>query len=207
MNAGQIVRRRPSPRPRYAIFAIITDDRGRVLVFQDTNPSSTTTHRRFKFPGGGFEKKDATLAHTVKREVQEETGLTVDLQPPFLWMAEQHIPALLPGYPESSEYKVFVHARVTGGILAPRAGKNYARLGFENPLDILSGKRALKSWHAGALRAFQAHLKTPHPMAPVLPIFESHISLPVLQDYAPKPKVYRVKPQATKRKRATVKGA
>jgi 8-oxo-dGTP pyrophosphatase MutT (NUDIX family) len=63
----------PLVQRRVAACAVVFDDRGRVLLHQRTD------NGQWSLPGGAIEP-DETAAAACVREVQEETGLTVEVR-------------------------------------------------------------------------------------------------------------------------------
>jgi 8-oxo-dGTP pyrophosphatase MutT (NUDIX family) len=70
----------PEARPvrhRRAARVLVVDDRGRILLFRDSDPGLPGRHWWIT-PGGGVEEGESDLQAAV-REVHEETGLVTDL--------------------------------------------------------------------------------------------------------------------------------
>ncbi len=62
-------------RTRRAVRVVLTDDAGRVLLFEDSDPGVPGS-RWWMTPGGGIDPGE-TLAQTAVRELAEETGLVL----------------------------------------------------------------------------------------------------------------------------------
>ncbi|MEO5832971.1 MAG: NUDIX domain-containing protein [Nakamurella sp.] len=72
----------PADRPRKtrrAVRVILSDEAGRVLLFQDSDPGldpADPAARWWMTPGGGIDSEE-TLSQTAVRELREETGLVL----------------------------------------------------------------------------------------------------------------------------------
>ena len=68
----------PGERPRRtrsAVRVVLTDDAGRILLFEDSDPGAPGT-RWWMTPGGGIDPGETQVEAAV-RELREETGLVV----------------------------------------------------------------------------------------------------------------------------------
>jgi 8-oxo-dGTP pyrophosphatase MutT (NUDIX family) len=82
----------PTNRPvrqRRTARVLVVDDRGRMLLFSDSDPGIPGL-RWWITPGGGVESGESDLAAAV-REVAEETGLTVDPEALVGPLARRHV--------------------------------------------------------------------------------------------------------------------
>lgn len=78
-RSAEAVRRVLGERPRReraTVRVLLLDDRVRILLFQDSDPGVAGS-QWWILPGGGIDPGEDELS-TVLREVQEETGLTLD---------------------------------------------------------------------------------------------------------------------------------
>ncbi len=69
-----------------AVVAIIFNEKGHVLLTQRNDKKSPYSHGKWQFPGGGIEQGEHPH-QTAIREVQEETGLTIEIvsKHPFVY--------------------------------------------------------------------------------------------------------------------------
>ena len=80
---------------------VLQDNKGKILLTQRYSPESPSVHLKWQLPGGEINKNE-TPAQACVREVQEETGYTVEIV--------------------SKEASVIVH---------PYGGKQYTLYGFK----------------------------------------------------------------------------
>lgn len=99
---------------RLAAYAVIGDDRGRILLTW-WNGDGTPERAGWSLPGGGVDYEES-LTEAVVREVREETGYDVEVGAP---VAEHSFTAAghaRPGRPFKA-VRVLFEARITGGRL------------------------------------------------------------------------------------------
>lgn len=115
----------PGVAPRIRVAPVILQD-GRLLLVRHTKGDRTY----WLLPGGGVEYGES-LAEALRREVQEETGLEVEVG--ALLFANDSIP------PDRSRHVVNLYflARVVGGALEVGDEQNLAELRFVS-MDELS---------------------------------------------------------------------
>jgi 8-oxo-dGTP pyrophosphatase MutT (NUDIX family) len=110
-----------------AASAVVTDDAGRILLHRRTD------NDLWALPGGGMDLGES-LADTITREVQEETGLTVE---PLYIIGVYTDPAHVFAYDDGEvrqEYSVCVACRPTGGTLA--VSDESTEVNWFEPVDI-----------------------------------------------------------------------
>jgi 8-oxo-dGTP pyrophosphatase MutT (NUDIX family) len=94
------MKERASPRLRHAVRAIILAEDDSVLLcrFSFPHPAVPTGATVvWAAPGGGIEAGELPL-EALRRELDEETGLVIDADPPHVWHQEVAAPGLADGY-------------------------------------------------------------------------------------------------------------
>jgi len=87
-------------RPRRAVRAVILADDDRVLLCRFSFPHPAVPAGAtgvWAAPGGGIEPGELPLA-ALRRELHEETGLVIDVDPPHVWHQEVDAPSPADGY-------------------------------------------------------------------------------------------------------------
>lgn len=85
---------------RHAARAIILDEDSRILLCRFAFPHPAVpdeTRVVWAAPGGGVEPGETPLV-ALRRELHEEVGLAVDVDPPHVWHQEVVEPGHAPGY-------------------------------------------------------------------------------------------------------------
>lgn len=128
--------RRPSkaggkPRQRWFYdvrqYAVLTDDPGHVLILQLPADYDTGTANTWTLPGGKLEPADEPLAG-LKREITEETGLSVSAVSPLTvarWSTRN-----------SKKLAIFYKASVTGSKPQPKLSPEHQRAVWVKPADL-----------------------------------------------------------------------
>jgi 8-oxo-dGTP diphosphatase len=81
---------------RHSVRAILLTDDHHVLLCRHLIPDPPGG-AVWTAPGGRIESGETPLA-ALRRELQEEVGLTIDASPPHVWHREVVAPGYLPGY-------------------------------------------------------------------------------------------------------------
>ena len=106
---------RPGAEFRLVVAAVIEDGGGRVLLAR--RPPGSHFAGLWEFPGGGVEPGETAEA-ALKRELDEELGITVAIGPPvtFAWHHDDRRSILL----------LFYRAAITGGVPIGLIGQEVA---------------------------------------------------------------------------------
>lgn len=106
----------PTPNLRHSVRAIVLDDRNRILLCRFTLPGRTV----WSTPGGGIEPGE-TPYEALRRELNEEIGLTLSTPPPHVWHRTVIDPDYIPGYDGAHQDYYLVHTPpfTPNGTLSP----------------------------------------------------------------------------------------
>lgn len=111
---------------RLAVGAVLLDPQGRVLLVR--NQRQGRSH--WSLPKGSCEDGES-LIHTLKREVQEETGLTVAAEE-LAFVTEWFVIGRQEWY-----LQFYFHARITGGTLGVQAAdEDVTQVKWVSPREI-----------------------------------------------------------------------
>ena len=111
-----------------AASAVVVDEGGRILLHRRTD------NQLWSIPGGGMEVGE-TIAETVVREVQEETGLKVEPERLVgIYTNPHHVTAYDDGEVRQ-QFSICFACRVIGGQLLDRADESL-EVGFYRPDEI-----------------------------------------------------------------------
>ncbi|BCJ46995.1 DNA mismatch repair protein MutT [Actinoplanes ianthinogenes] len=81
---------------RHSVRGILLTDDGRVLLCRNRAPGSIDD-AVWTVPGGGIEPGE-TRFQALRRELIEEVGLAIEVEPPHVWRREMIGPGLIPGF-------------------------------------------------------------------------------------------------------------
>ncbi len=111
-----------------AASAVIVDQDGRILVHRRTD------NELWSIPGGGMEIGE-TIAETIVREVEEETGLKVEPERLVgIYTNPRHVTAYNDGEVRQ-QFSICFACRIVGGQLLDRADESL-EVGFFSPEQI-----------------------------------------------------------------------
>ncbi|MGC5319761.1 NUDIX hydrolase [Micromonospora arida] len=82
---------------RLSARAVVVDEDDRVLLLRLAIPDPAGTIVVWITPGGGLEDGETPLA-ALRRELREEVGLALDVDPPKVWRQEIVAPGHAPGH-------------------------------------------------------------------------------------------------------------
>lgn len=132
----------PSVNLRHSVRAIILEADNCILLcrFAIPDPAGTVV---WAAPGGGIEPDETPLA-ALRRELQEEVGLTVGTRPPHVW----HQEVVAPGHAVGYDGVVNDYFLVRTTRFKPRGTLSDDELAAEN----ISG---MKWWHPREIAGYQ----------------------------------------------------
>jgi ADP-ribose pyrophosphatase YjhB (NUDIX family) len=111
-----------------AASAVVVDQGGRILLHRRVD------NELWSIPGGGMEVGE-TIAETIVREVEEETGLEVEPGPLVgIYTNPQHVTAYEDGEVRQ-QFSICFACRIVGGQLLDRADESL-EVGFYSPEQI-----------------------------------------------------------------------
>ncbi|MFD0066920.1 NUDIX domain-containing protein [Streptomyces sp. NPDC056637] len=146
----------PSVNLRHSVRAVVLDEDDRILLcrFAIPEPARTVV---WAAPGGGIEPGERGLA-ALRRELQEEVGLSVRTDPPHVW----HQEVVAPGHAAGHDGVVNDYFLVRTAKFTPRGTLSDEQLAAEN----ISG---LKWWHPREVASYTgADLFSPRDLANLL---------------------------------------
>ncbi|MBB2948965.1 ADP-ribose pyrophosphatase YjhB (NUDIX family) [Actinoplanes lutulentus] len=89
-----------TPHPRRSVRAILLDEDDRILLCRFAFPHPAVPGEAtavWAAPGGGIEPGE-DMATALRRELREETGLTITADPPHVWHQEVLDAGIAPGF-------------------------------------------------------------------------------------------------------------